>query len=115
MPTGQRAALFFRIFYLFLFVITSSWLFLYSFLEIIGINPSLLQFLGLDPVFDPSMFDFAQVFNIVEYIMLLVQVLIEALADVAFYIVMTLVSAIARIPIIGDMATANFSSMISSI
>ncbi len=115
MPTGQRAALFFRIFYLFLFVITSSWLFLYSFLEIIGIDPSLLQFLGLDPVFDPSMFDFAQVFNIVEYIMLLVQVLIEGLVEVTFYIVVLLVDAIARIPIIGDMATANFNSMSLSI
>ena len=115
MPTGQRAALFFRMSYLFLFVITTSWLFLYSFLEIIGIPTTLLQLLGLDPVFDSSMFDFTRVFNIVEYIMLLVQILIEAVAELTLLIVITLTNAVARIPIIGEMANANFSSMLSSI
>ena len=115
MPAGERAALFFRMSYLFLFVITASWLFLYSFLELIGINPSILQFLGLEPVFDPSMFDFTQVFNIVEYIMLLVQVLIEGVANVAFLIVVTLANAIGSIPIIGEMANADFVSMQSNI
>ncbi len=88
MPSGQRAALFFRSIYLFLFVMATTWLFLFS-------------FIGIDPVFDSSMFDFIQVLNIVEYIMILTQEAISGLAQVSFLAVMQLTGILSAIPIIG--------------
>lgn len=115
MPAGQKVALFFRMLYLFLFILTALWLFLYSFLDIIGINPSFLVLLGLNPVFDASMFDFTQVLKIVEYLMLLVQGIVGGLASVALTILSILINAVERVPFIGDMANADYSSVLTAI
>lgn len=99
MPAGQTTAHLFRILYIIVFV--------FSCLLIIGIpipidNPILATSI------DPTMFDFTQVFNILEYIMLIVQILIETLALAA----LTLVSVIAAnkkdIFLIGD---SNFGNV----
>ncbi|MHA2305707.1 MAG: hypothetical protein ACXACU_09965 [Candidatus Hodarchaeales archaeon] len=106
MPSGQRAALFFRMIYLFLFVIAITWLFLFS-------------FIGIDPVFDSSMFDFTQFFNIVEYVMIIAQEAISALAQASIIAVIQLASLLGAIPIIGpiigDVANANFTEIRSSL
>jgi hypothetical protein len=106
MAAGQRAALFFRIIYLFLFVMATTWLFLFSFIDI-------------DPVFDSSMFDFIQVLNIVEYIMILTQEAISALTQVSFIAVMQLTGILGAIPIIGpiigDGANANQGGITGSL
>jgi len=115
MPAGQKVALFFRMLYLFLFILTALWLFLYSFLDIIGINPSFLVLLGLDPVFDASMFDFTQVLKIVEYLMLLVQGIVGGLATVALSILGILINAVEGVPFIGEMANADYSSVLTAI
>jgi hypothetical protein len=81
MPTGQRIAHLFRILYIIIFVFSA-----------------LLVFASIDP----SMFDFTQVFNILEYIMLIVQELIRALAEVALMIVSSIASAKKNIFLIGD-------------
>lgn len=115
MLAGQKVALFFRMLYLFLFILTALWLFFYSFLEIIGIDPSFLELIGLDPVFDPSMFDFTQVLNIIEYLMLLIQGIVGGFAALAFSILAILINAVARVPFIGDMANADYLSVLSTI
>jgi hypothetical protein len=81
MPAGQATAHFFRILYVIIFVFSG-----------------LLVFTSIDP----SMFDFQQVFNILEYIMLIVQELIRALASVALSLVSTIASNKATIPFLGD-------------
>ncbi|UCG04421.1 MAG: hypothetical protein JSW11_10625 [Candidatus Heimdallarchaeota archaeon] len=93
MPAGQATAHFFRILYIIVFV--------FSCLLIIGIpipidNPILATSI------DPTMFDFAQVFNIVEYVMLLVQELVRAFAGVALTLVATIASSKKDIPFLGD-------------
>ncbi len=106
MPSGQKAALFFRSIYLFLFVMATTWLFLFS-------------FIGIDPVFDSSMFDFIQVLNIVEYIMILTQEAISGLTQVSFIAVMQLTGILQSIPIIGpiigDGANANQAEITGSL
>ncbi|MFX0205181.1 MAG: hypothetical protein ACFFDT_04285 [Candidatus Hodarchaeota archaeon] len=87
MPAGQATAHFFRILYIIIFVFSG-----------------LLVFTSIDP----SMFDFQQVFNILEYIMLIVQVLIQALALVALSIVSTIASVKKDIPFLGD---TNFTGV----
>ncbi|MHA2202337.1 MAG: hypothetical protein ACW991_01485, partial [Candidatus Hodarchaeales archaeon] len=93
MPAGQATAHFFRILYVIVFV--------FSCILIIGIpipidNPILATSI------DPTMFDFAQAFNILEYVMLIVQELIRALAGVALTLVATIASAKKGILFIGD-------------
>jgi hypothetical protein len=99
MPAGQATAHFFRILYIIVFV--------FSCLLIIGIpipidNPILATSI------DPTMFDFAQAFNILEYVMLIVQELIRALAGVALTLVATIASAKKGILFIGD---SNFGGV----
>lgn len=115
MPAGQKVALFFRMLYLFLFILTALWLFLYSFLDIIGIDPSFLVLIGLDPVFDPSLFDFTQVLSIIEYLMLLVQGIIGGLAALTFSILAVLINSVSTVPFISDMANADYLSVFSTI
>jgi hypothetical protein len=81
MPAGQATAHFFRILYIIVFVFSG-----------------LLVFTSIDP----SMFDFQQVFNILEYIMLIVQELIRALSLVVLSIVYTIASSKKDIPFLGD-------------
>ncbi|MFX1285110.1 MAG: hypothetical protein ACFFB5_15725 [Promethearchaeota archaeon] len=97
MPAGQATAHFFRILYIILFVFSS-----------------LLVLASIDP----SMFDFTQIFNILEYIMLFVQELIPGLATVALSIVSVIASLKWNIPIIGPIigsTGANTSGMVSVI
>ncbi|MFW9905146.1 MAG: hypothetical protein ACFFFH_12480 [Candidatus Thorarchaeota archaeon] len=89
MPAGQATAHFFRILYIIIFVFSG-----------------LLVFSSIDP----SMFDFQQVFNILEYVMLIVQELIKVLALVALSIVYTIASSKKDILIIGD---TNFGRIAS--
>ncbi|UCG89699.1 MAG: hypothetical protein JSU57_04285 [Candidatus Heimdallarchaeota archaeon] len=93
MPAGQATAHFFRILYIILFVF--SGLFVLASI-------------------DPSMFDFTQIFNILEYIMLIVQGLIEALASAALAVVATIASAKSTIPLIGSTG-ANINEMSSTL
>ncbi|MFX0014687.1 MAG: hypothetical protein ACFFB2_06055 [Promethearchaeota archaeon] len=93
MPAGQTTAHFFRILYIIVFV--------FSCLLVIGIpipidNPILATSI------DPSMFDFTQVFNILEYIMIIVEVLIQGFASVAFQVVSIIASSKQDIFLIGD-------------
>ncbi len=93
MPAGQATAHFFRILYIIIFV--------FSCLLIIGIpipidNPILATSI------DPTMFDFAQAFNILEYVMLIVQELIGALAGLALALVSTIASSKQNIFLLGD-------------
>ncbi|MFX1514684.1 MAG: hypothetical protein ACFFC6_00100 [Promethearchaeota archaeon] len=100
MPAGQATAHFFRILYITIFVISAV-------LVLVSI--------------DPSMFDFAQVFNILEYIMLIVQVLIQAFAGVALSLVSMIASIIKDIPFIGDILpfgnvqSNGYSSMVNAL
>ena len=87
MPAGQTTAHIFRILYIIIFVFSG-----------------LLVFVSIDP----SMFDFQQVFNIFEYVMLIVQELITLLAVVALSIVASIASSKRTIPFLGD---ANFSGV----
>lgn len=87
MPAGQRTAHFFRILYIIVFVFSA-----------------LLVFASIDP----SMFDFTQIFKILEYIMLIVQELIKVLAEVALTVVYSIAAAKRTIPFIGDV---NFSGV----
>lgn len=87
MPAGQNTAHFFRIIYIILFVF-SSLLVLFS--------------------IDPSMFDFTQVFNFLEYLMLFVQILIQTLATLAISLTRMITDLKAGIFLIGD---PNYSSL----
>lgn len=106
MASGHRAALFFRMIYLFIFVMATTWLFVFS-------------FIGIDPVFDSSMFDFIQVLNIVEYVMIITQVAISGLAETSLIVVMQLAGILGAIPIIGpvigDVANANQGGIFGSL
>ncbi len=82
MPSGQLTAHFFRILYIILFVFSS-----------------LLVFFSIDP----SMFDFGQFFNIIEYLMLFAQELLRTLAGIAFSVVLGIISIKSLIPIISDL------------
>ncbi len=86
MPAGQVTANFFRILYIIVFVFSG-----------------LLVLASIDP----SMFDFAQVFNILEYIVLIVEELIKVLAAAALEVVRAITSAKRNIPILGDDAFAG--------
>ncbi|MFX0122957.1 MAG: hypothetical protein ACFFAE_04910 [Candidatus Hodarchaeota archaeon] len=81
MPAGQATAHFFRILYIIVFV--------FSGLLVLG-------------SIDPSMFDFQQVFNILEYLMLFVQELLRGLAFGVLSLVSTIASSKQNIPLIGD-------------
>ncbi len=97
MPAGQATAHFFRILYIILFVFSG-----------------LLVLASIDP----SMFDFTQIFNILEYIMLIVQELIKVLALAALYVVSAIASLKWNIPIIGPIigsTGANITEMASAI
>ena len=80
MPAGQTTANLFRILYIIVFVFSG-----------------LLVLASIDP----SMFEFAQIFNVLEYIVLIVQELIKVLAAVALEVVRAITSAKINIPIIG--------------
>lgn len=86
MPAGQVTANLFRILYIIVFVFSG-----------------LLVLASIDP----SMFDFAQVFNILEYIVLIVEELIKVLAAAALEVVRAITSAKRNIPILGDDAFAG--------
>ncbi len=95
MPAGQMTAHFFRILYIILFVFSTLWVFI---------------------SIDPSMFDFSQVFNILEYIMLIVQGLVMVMASVAFSIASSITTVKGNIPIIGNLlGGADVSGMSSTI
>ncbi len=97
MPAGQATAHFFRILYIILFVFSG-----------------LLVLASIDP----SMFDFTQIFNILEYIMLIVQEMIKGLALAALTVVSVIASLKWNIPIIGPIigsTGANITEMASAI
>ncbi|MHA2408368.1 MAG: hypothetical protein ACXACA_08365, partial [Candidatus Ranarchaeia archaeon] len=98
MPAGQQTAHFFRILYIILFVFAS--------LLVIGI-PIPIESPILVTSIDPSMFDFTKVLNLFEYVMIIIQESIKALAGVAFTVVQTITSAKAGIPFLGDGAYAQ--------
>ncbi|MHA2136823.1 MAG: hypothetical protein ACW98G_02975 [Candidatus Hodarchaeales archaeon] len=81
MATSQSAAYFFRIIYVVLFIFS-------GYLVIASI--------------DPAMFDFTKVFEILNYIMLIVQGLISALGGIAKIITNSILSGKASIPILGS-------------
>ncbi|MFX0050049.1 MAG: hypothetical protein ACFE8U_02035 [Candidatus Hermodarchaeota archaeon] len=107
MPTTQRTAHFFRIIYIILFVFAT--------LLVIGIPPIDFGFFSTPSILvtsiDPSMFEFAQVFSILDYILLIFQGVIIGLASLALIITLSISSALSNIPIIGDIFfTATSSS-----
>ena len=81
MATSQSAAYFFRVVYIVLFVF-SGYLVIFS--------------------IDPAMFDFTKVFEILNYIMLIVQALVSAMGGVAKIITNSILSGKASIPILGN-------------
>ncbi|MFX0185011.1 MAG: hypothetical protein ACFE95_18155 [Candidatus Hodarchaeota archaeon] len=97
MPISQRTAHFFRILYIILFVFSSLFV-------LVSI--------------DPSMFDFTQVFNIIDYLLLIVQGLIQALGNLALVVTYSISSGLSGIPIIGGIfftATSTSASEMSSL
>ncbi|UCE12952.1 MAG: hypothetical protein JSV04_12260 [Candidatus Heimdallarchaeota archaeon] len=90
MPAGQMTAHLFRILYIILFVFSAL-------LVLFSLDPTMVPIPFINPAFD-----WGQIFNITEWIMLIVQELIRAFAGVAFSIVSFFAVAKARIPILGD-------------
>lgn len=105
MPAGQMTAHLFRILYIILFVFSAL-------LVLFSLDASMVPLPFINPAFD-----WGQIFNITEYIMLIVQGLIQAFAGVAFSVVSLLAAAKARIPILGDanIAGVNTGGMASTI
>ncbi len=81
MATSQSAAYFFRVVYIILFVFS-------GFLVISSI--------------DPEMFDFTNVFEILNYLLLIVQGAVSAMGEVAKMITNTILSRKSAIPLLGD-------------
>ncbi|MHA2245352.1 MAG: hypothetical protein ACXADY_10335 [Candidatus Hodarchaeales archaeon] len=99
MPAGQMTANLFRILYIIVFVF-SGLLVLFS--------------------IDPSMFNFSQILNILEYIILIVQELIGLLATAALGVAGAISSAKSNIPIIGPIigdtiGQAAYDDMVATI
>jgi len=86
MPAGQRTAHFFRILYFSLFIFACL----------------LIFFPGL--TIDPSIIDVSQVFKILDYIMIIVQLLVSLLGTLVIQITYSLLSVKSRLPFIGDLA-----------
>ncbi|MHA1972397.1 MAG: hypothetical protein ACTSW1_05380 [Candidatus Hodarchaeales archaeon] len=84
MPAGQRTAHFFRILYFSLFVFVCL----------------LIFYPGL--TIDPSIIDLTQVFKILDYIMLMVQGLVQVFGALAIQLVLVILSVKSKIPLIGD-------------
>ncbi len=81
MATSQSAAYFFRVVYIILFIFSG--------------------FLVLSSI-DPAMFDFTKVFEILNYLLLIVQGLVSALGGVAKIITNIILSGKTAIPFLGD-------------
>ncbi|MFX0172966.1 MAG: hypothetical protein ACFE9L_13720 [Candidatus Hodarchaeota archaeon] len=98
MPATQRTAHFFRIIYIILFVFAT--------LLVIGIPPIDFGFFSTPSILvtsiDPSMFEFSQVFSILDYILLIVQSIILGLGSLALIVTFSISSTLSNIPIIGD-------------
>ena len=84
MPAGQRTAHFFRILYFSLFIFVCL----------------LVFFPGL--TIDPSIIDISRVFRILDYIMIIVQLLVSLLGTLVLQIVYAFLSVKSRLPFIGD-------------